>query len=221
MGAIRSVVQNLDPAGEAVAEQKQTIETLAALAESKAEFFELYIRTSLQDAGGPGDLTIPIESVLDSITETHAYSSQSSDAIGTAVTKSLKAFCSGSKEEILSGIGSLISDGLATFLGDSSASDATMKRYYILTEGYSIVRIDLCAWQYNVEAKGIQSVAEKVGAFVAVKSAVDMSKVKLNTFLNVYTRQLDSMRLDSGTVESAIADAKRIHHEFLTTDVTG
>ncbi|MEU0356792.1 hypothetical protein [Streptomyces cyaneofuscatus] len=220
MGAIRSVAQSLDPAGEAVEEQNQTIETLATLAESKAEFFELSIRTSLQDAGGPGDLTVPIESVLDSVTETHAYSSKSADAIGTAVTKSLKAFCSGSQDEILGGVGSLISDGLATFLGDSSASDTTMKRYYILTEGYSIIRIDLCAWQYNVEAKGIQSIVEKVGAFVAVKSAVDMSKVKLNTFLNVYARQLATMPVDNGTVEAAIADAKRIHHEFLTTETT-
>ncbi|WP_331740343.1 hypothetical protein [Streptomyces cyaneofuscatus] len=220
VGAIRSVVQQLDPSSQALEEQQQLVETLARLAESKAEFFELQIRTSMRTAGGSENDTIPVEAVLDSVTETHAYSGKSSANIGDSVTRALKSFCGGSKDEIINGVGTLITDGLSTFLGDASASDTTMQRYYVMAEGFSIVRIDLCAWQFNVDAKGIQGAVEKVGAFVAVKSAVDLSKVRFNTFLNIYARQLESMQLESQALETALEEAKRVFHSFGTEDVT-
>ncbi|MER5469720.1 hypothetical protein ABZX90_34365 [Streptomyces sp. NPDC002935] len=214
MGAIRSVVQQLDPSKPSLDEQKQLIETLAKLAESKAQFFELQISTSLRTAGSPDNQTIPVEAVLGSVTETHAYASKSSAAIGDTVSKALKSFCSGSKEDILTGVGALISDSLATFLGDSSASDTTLQRYYIVPEGFSIVRVDVCAWQLSIESKGIQDLAEKVSAYVAVKSAVDLTKIKFNTFLSVYSLQLEKMQLEREALEAALEEAKKIYREF-------
>lgn len=192
MGQIRSFVQDLDPSKPAEAEMRQHIETLARLAASKAEFFELQVATSLRTAGSEDNQTVPVEAVLNSASETHAYSSKSSGAISDTAVAALRSFCGGTKDDIVTGVGALITNGLATFLGDASASESTLKKYYVMTEGFSVIRVDLMAWQLKIESSGIQNRLEKVSAFVLVKSAVDLQKIRFNTFLNLYQRQLNS-----------------------------
>ncbi|NNB94997.1 hypothetical protein HI113_13940 [Corallococcus exiguus] len=215
MGAIRKVLESFDGSDETVQMQRELVENLAKLAEAKAEFFELQIATNLQTAGSTDNRTVPVEAVLDSATETHALTSESLNAIGDTVSKSLKSFLSGSKDDILKGVGSLISDALTIFLGGGSAGMDTLKRYYVMTEGLSIVRVDLMAWFLNVEAQGLKTKVEKVSAFSVVKSAVDLSRVKFNTFLNLYSSQLTKMNMDNERIEVALAEAEKIYRRFL------
>lgn len=216
MSAIRKVVESFDSSNDIGRTQRELVENLAKLAESKAEFFELDVSTSLRTAGSQDNLTVPVEAVLNSVTQTHAYASDSAGKIGDVVTKALKSFCSGSKDEIITGVGGLISDSLNVFLGSGEASTGVLKEYYVMTEGFSIVRVDLRAWYLNVEAQSIKTKIEKATAFVAVKSAVDLAKVKFNTFLNLYQRQLASMKLDDTQISKALDEAQEIYKKFTT-----
>jgi hypothetical protein len=215
MGAIRKVLESFDGSDETAQMQKELVENLAKLAEAKAEFFELQISTNLLTAGSADNRTVPVEAVLDSATETHALTSGSLKEIGDAVSRSLKSFLSGSKDDILNGVGDLIHDALKVFLGDGSASMDTLKRYYVMTEGLSIVRVDLMAWVLNVEAQSLKTKVEKVSAFSVVKSAVDLSKVKFNTFLNFYSTQLARAKLDDERIGAALSEAHEIYARFL------
>ncbi|WP_069173613.1 hypothetical protein [Streptomyces griseus] len=214
MGAVREVVKNLGPETADKDDQKHLVNALAQLASAKADFFETQIKDALRTAGSPENQTLPVEAVIDWTTETHAYSSKANTAIGDAVGKALKSFCSGSKENILSGVAGLVNDSLSVFLGNAGASDVSMKKYYVLSEGMSIVRLDILAWQLNVEAKGVQTLMEKVSAFVAVKSTVDLNAVKFNTFLNLYAHQLESMKLSDLELGAALDEATKIFNRF-------
>jgi len=214
MGAIRGVIENLDNSNELGKAQRELVENLAKLAESKAEFFELQISSGLRTAGSPDNQTVPVESVLNSETYTHAIASNTPEQIGKAVKSALNSFCSGGKEEILNGVSDLITNTLTTFLGASSASTGTKKQYYVLTEGWSVVRVDLMAWYLNVEAEGIKKQIQKTSAFVVVKSAVDLSQVRFNTFLNIYQSQLATMKLKDNQIETALDEAKKIYEKF-------
>ena len=217
MGAIRKVAESFDGSEETAKTQRELVENLARLAESKAEFFELQISSSLRTAGSPDNQTIPVEAVLNSETYTHAIASVSQEQIGNAVGSALKSFCSGGKEEILDGVGNLITDALTTFLGSGSASTGTKKQYYVLTEGWSVVRVDLMAWYLNVEAESIKKQIQKASAFVVVKSAVDLNQVRFNTFLNIYRSQLATMKLEDNQIDTALDEAKKIYERFHTT----
>jgi hypothetical protein len=114
-------------------------------------------------------------------------------------------------------IGTLITDALTIFLGSGGASTATKKQYYVMTEGWSVVRVDLMAWYLEVEAQSIKNTMQKVSAYVVVKSAVDLSKVRFNTFLNIYRSQLASMKLENTQIDTALDEAKNIYDRFHKT----
>lgn len=214
MGAIRKVVESFDNSAEIGQTQRELVENLAKLSESKAEFFELDIKTKLRTAGSPDNQTVPVEAVLNSATYTHAITSESMGKIGESVKSALKSFCSGSEADILNGVGNLITDALEVFLGSGSASTGTKKEYYVLTEGWSVVRVDLMAWYLNVEAQSIKSKVERASAFVVVKSTVDISQIKFNTFLNIYRTQLASMKLPDDQIETALDKAQQVYDRF-------
>lgn len=214
MSTFRKIVDSIDPSTEELAAQKEAVDKLSKLAESRAEFFELQISTNLRTAGGQDNQTVPVEAILNSTMQTHAFTSNHSGVIGNVVSEALKSFCSGSKSEILTGVGSLISNALTAFLGGGSAQERTLKQYYVMTEGLSIIRVDLMAWSLGVEAKGIRKKVEQASAFVAVKSAVDLAKVKFNTFLALYQNQLSSMGLDQKALHVALAETKEIYRQF-------
>ncbi len=219
MSQIRSIVESFDNTAETGRIQRELVENLAKLAESKAAFFELQISTNLRTAGSPDNQTVPVEAVISSMTQTHAFTSDSAGHIADTVTKALKGFCTGSKDEIINGVGSLITEALTVFLGSGSAETDTLKQYYIMTEGLSIVRVDLMAWYLSVEATGIKEKIQKASAFSATKSAVDITKIKFNTFLNIYQRQLNSMNLNESQIGEALDEAKKIYQKFQTMNL--
>ncbi len=217
MSAIRNIIDSFDASSEAGKTQRELVENLAKLAESKAQFFELDVSTGLRTAGSPDNQTIPVEAVLNSVTQTHAFASDSVGKIGDTVKAALKSFVNGGKTEILDGVGNLITDALTIFLGSATASEGTLKQYYVMTEGYSVVRVDLRAWYLDVEATSIHTKIQKASAFVAVKSTVDLTKIRFNTFLNVYQRQLSSMKLSDDQITTALAEAQKIYKQFHDT----
>ena len=60
MGAIRSLIAGADESDKLATEQNAHLDTLAALADAKAELFREEINQKLLDAGTGTDKTIPI-----------------------------------------------------------------------------------------------------------------------------------------------------------------
>jgi DNA mismatch repair ATPase MutL len=214
MGAIRSVINSFDGSEELAQTQKELITTLANLAETKAQLFETQVRQNLLEAGTKGNQTIPISTIITSTTETHAYTQESAKLIPDAVQSSLTNFVPGGNQDIVKGVGGLISTAVTAFFGEASAGNNTLEKYYIIAEGLSIVRVDLHAWSMDIAAESIKSKLEKVSAFVAVKSAVDVSKVDYNTFLNVYQEQLTTAGIESKVLAEALDEAHKIYQRF-------
>ncbi len=210
MGAIRNTINSLDPSEDVAAGQKELIEALAQLAEAKADFFDLEIQESLQQAG-TANKTVPIEAILDSRKETHAFSSTASTLILDRVTSSIKDFIAGGQDNVINGVANLLSTAITAFMGEGTANSSTLERYYVMTEGYSIVRIDVKCWYQSIIASGISQHVQKVSAFVGVKSAVDLTAVKFNTFLNLYQRQLNSANMAAVDVQSELEKAREIY----------
>ena len=214
MSLVKDVINNFDSSDELAKVQKEAIEALAALGNSKADVYKMEIQESLASAGNGTNLTIPVSAVLSSLSDVRAFSSSESDNIGNVVKNALSSFIKGSSKSIIGGIGSLISDTMSIFLGKSSASTGTTEEYYIAIEGLSIIRIDMKAWYLNVSSSSIKSKMERIAAVVAVKSVVDLAKIDFSTFLNLYQQQLLETGMNKQQLSEALNSAKEIYKDF-------
>lgn len=214
MGAIKGLIDGFDQSAPATAEQQELIQRLADLAQAKAAYFESELKNSLQNAGQGDNHTIPIEAVLNSTTQTHAYSSSKVDKIGDTVTSALKSFCGGSSGSVIDGVGQLLTGALTTFLGEGDSEDGQTREYYVLVENLAVVRVDVLAWYRTVHASSIRTHAEKVSAFVAVKSAVDLSKIGFNSFLAIYGNQLTLGGTPNREVKAELESAREVYEQF-------
>ena len=53
---------------------------------------------------------------------------------------------------------------------------------------------------------------------MAVKSAVDLTKIRFNTFLNLYSGQLKLMKLSDDKIQTYLTEAQSIYQKFITTN---
>jgi len=214
MSVVKDVINSFDSSDELAQVQKEAVEALAALGNSKAEVFKMEIQESLMSAGNGTNLTVPVSAVLRSLVDVRAYSSTESGHIGDVVKNALSSFIKGTSESIIDGLGSLISETLSVFLGSASASTGTIEEYYVATEGLSIVRVDMKAWYLNVSSSSIKQKMERITAVVAVKSVVDLAKIDFSTFLNLYQQQLLESGMDRQQLKDALQEAKDIYNDF-------
>lgn len=220
MGKIKSFIDGLDNKKQEYNDQKELIEALAQLAEAKAESFALEIEKYIAEANSEFNKSLPIESWIDTTKETHAISVDGASDLIKKVTDGIKKFVQPSSSDadratnIIDGIGSLLGEAVQAFLGEGSASDDKLERMVVYLSGFGVERLDFKVWKREITGSGIQSQMSKVTAFVGVRSAVDMTKIKLNTFLILYGKQLKAMGYDDSKYEEAIAAAKYILSEF-------
>ncbi|MGB5025061.1 MAG: hypothetical protein WBO44_06915 [Saprospiraceae bacterium] len=218
MAFIRDVIKSFDASDELGKVQREAVEALAELGLSKAKNFELEITEKLQNAGSGSNLTIPVTAVIRSLSDVRAYSASSAQYIGETVKKALKSFIKGTSEDIIGGVGEIMSGVISVFLGESAASSGEVSEYYVTTEGLSIVRIDMKAWYLNVSSKSIFEKMERVTAVVAVKSVVDLKKLDFATFLNLYQDMLNQTKLTTEQIKLALEQAKLIYKDFNEID---
>ncbi|MFY1699316.1 MULTISPECIES: hypothetical protein [unclassified Solwaraspora] len=219
MGAIRAAANRIVGNDDEVAKERALLDALASLAEEKGRAMTQQILADLRTAGTAENRTVPIESILAIAEQHHAYAKEGLDAnISENVSSALRGFCSGSADSIINGVTSLISTALSAFLGAGEASEDSLHQYYLLTEGMSIIRIDLRSWRRKIAVAGLKSNVESVSAFSAVKSTVDLSKVHLNTFLYMYERQLAAV-FDTNSMPfiQQIETTKQIYMKFAET----
>jgi hypothetical protein len=216
MGSIRAAANQIVANDDKLAREKALLDALAALAEEKGRSMTQQIMADLRTAGTAENRTVPIEAIIAVAEEHHAYAmDRLNTTIAQNVSAALKGFCSGSSDQIIDGVTSLISTALGAFLGQGEASEDSLHDYYLLTEGMSIIRVDLRSWRRKISVDGIVQNLEAVSAFSAVKSTVDLSKIRLNTFLHMYEKQL-AVVFDTGSMPfiEQIETAKQIYMKF-------
>jgi hypothetical protein len=214
MASIGNIIKQFDGSDELAQTQREVVESLSKLGEAKADFFDLTLKEDLRTAGQSGNATVPISSILASTRQVRAYSSLDAGHIADEIKTALAGFVQGTPEGVLDGVGQLMTSALTVFLGQASASTGTVSDYYVLTAGLSVLRVDLKAWYLNVTAKSIYEKMERVSAFVAIKSVVDLSKLDFSTFLFLYQQQLYNGKVPDKDIKEAMTIAKEIYKEF-------
>lgn len=217
MSAIHEMAKQLDAADDVKAEQEAHIQTLTVLAQAKVDLFMSEIKQDLLNAGTGTDQTVPIKKILDATQQTHAYSSSSASAISTTVNAAVADFVQGDKKSILDGVGALISSSVTALFGEGDADEQTMSKYYVLTEGQSIIRLDVRGWSRQVTGTALSKKVDKVSAFAATKSSADVTHLDYNTFLDLYQPLLFANTTDPLTedqIEAEMNETKKIFDAF-------
>lgn len=216
MSAIKAAIKSFDTADEKFEEQLEAVRALETLGAAKAEIFVRDIQTSLLTAGEEkSNKTVPVTFVVGSRKEIRAFSSSEAGNIGRVVNDSLASFLSGKKENIVNGIGNLVSNAMNIFLGEGEASSDTIEMYYVATDGLSPVRVDIKSWFQCVQAKSITSRMERVVTVVATKSVIDVNRIDLGTFLYLYQGQFDVNTMTQKELSDAIDAAADIYNKFV------
>ena len=129
----------------------------------------------------------------------------------------MKNFIDGGSENVVNGIGELLTGGLNAILGSGTGTQSEMHSYFIVVEAFSIVRFDITAWQRRIEVTGFTSKIENAMTLTAVKSSVDVDKITFNTFLQAYNAQLKKMKFDEHELIEFIKQSKKVF-ELLRDD---
>jgi len=219
MAVLKNAIKSFDPAPDKKNEIEQVLNLLFELAESKTENFKKEIAQSLRTAGTEENPTVPITQVLRYQSDTRAYTSEDSTKILTEATTAIKGFVSGGSENIINGIGSLLSTGVNALLGSGFGIQAEREDYFVAVEGLSIIRVDVKSWIRKVEVQGISKRIESIFAFVAAKSSVNVDKISFNTFLQAYMYQLERVKLPQAELIAEINNAKEVYNLLKTSDV--
>lgn len=219
MGAIKSFIDGLDNSKAEYNDQKELIEALAQLADAKADSFALEIEKYIAEADSDFNKSLPVESWIDTRKETHAISTDGASDLVKRVTDGIKKFVQPSSDQdkatnIIDGVGDMLGTAVDAFLGAGSASDDKLERMVVYLSGFGVERLDFKVWKREITGSGIKTKVSKVTAFVGVRSAVDLSKIKLNTFLILYGKQLKAMGYDDSKLGEAIDAAKNILGKF-------
>lgn len=193
MAILKNAINALDPAPDKKSQITLLLALLSELCEQKVVQFTETIETELRTAGTIENKTIPVTEILAKHKEYRAYVKQDAGKIATEVSSAIKKFIAGSSGEIVDGISSLVTTGIEAIIGAGSGTQQEMSSYYIVVQGYGILRFDIRVWCRQIEATGITTQIETALAIVAYKSSVDVKKITLNTFLIAYQEQLSKI----------------------------
>jgi|GEM_PF-192888 len=210
MSVLKNAIKAVDPTPDKKKELTLAVNLLFELAEQKKDLQEEELKQLLRTAGTPENPTIPITNTLATHSETRAYVTANAGTLVDTVTGAVKKFIDGGAENIVNGIGELITGGLEAILGAGSGTQTEMHSYYIIVEGLSIVRFDIMAWQRKIEATGITSEIENAMTLTAVKSSIDVDKITFNTFLQAYKTQLEKLNFSDEELLDFIKKSKEV-----------
>jgi len=214
MGAIKNVINSIDNSNEIGQAQKELLESLNQTAIAKAESFKYQIEESLRTSGTSSNARVPISSIVKDSYVIRSFISSEITNISSETNNILTKFSEGTAQSIIQGVGSVIGTALGRFLGESTAETLMFEDYYVYTDQYSVLRIDLKAWYQNIKIQSLRDKVEKVTAIVYTKSVVDLTKIDFSTLLYFYQNQLRKSSMDSEEISDALELAKKIYKEF-------
>lgn len=221
MGAIRNAIKSFDGTAEAKQEMETQLDNMTALANAKADYFDLALRQELANAGSGSSKDIPVSFIIGSTRQTHAYATSSMDAIATTITEAIGDFIRGGNENVLKGVGSLMTKGIQTLFASKEGGENENHFLSVFAEGRALVRLDLKAWKRYTNIKSISNSAEQISAFVMVKSTIDASALDYNTFIQLYQNNLfeKATGFTSQEIEQQLDDIQQIYQRFKENQV--
>ncbi|HEX4917383.1 MAG TPA: hypothetical protein VFV43_05755 [Limnobacter sp.] len=223
MATIRDLIKDNDDVRNLTEDARKHLDALMALAETKGELFRERITTSIMNAGVGSDKTIPITQILDSSMEVRAYRKQSGDKLKESIKSSVSNFVAGGKENIINGVTGLLSTAIDALFGSSEAGGVEFQKYYVLTEGLSIIRLDVWGWAQKIEATSLTSIAEQISVFTYYKSAVDVRHLDFNAFLSLYQNVMlhEDAAMSSKDIEKELDEVGEVFDLFKKHEVAG
>lgn len=212
MSTIREAINKCDASNEMEAVIKEQLETLIELAEYNTELQLSKITNSLKDGKISDDLYVPISKIVEQYTDARAVTTESNaDIVGNIKTAISKFFHPG-KEEILDGVSDIIGTAFDALMGSGEGMEFQKTIYIVAVEYPSVVRMDVAAWVRNTRAQGIRDKCKSAIAVVAVKSAVDITKLDFATFVSVYAPLLSKCySSDLKNVDELLDSAENIY----------
>ncbi|HEY2527072.1 MAG TPA: hypothetical protein VGJ20_03835 [Xanthobacteraceae bacterium] len=212
MGAIADAINAFDKSKAEQEDIKAQLDILTELANTKLDLAKERIERELLTAGSEMTKTIPVSTVREKTSETHAYASSSANKITDTIKESVTSFIKGGADNIVNGICDLLSKGITAFLGAGEGSDDTYERMFIANEGeLSLVRFDLWCWKRQALGKGIKEKLQCVSAFAGVRSIINFEKLDFPTFVNLYQQQLVNSGLPKNDMMAALKRAREIY----------
>ncbi|HEY0988161.1 MAG TPA: hypothetical protein VGD80_13950 [Kofleriaceae bacterium] len=217
MSILKNAIQALDPTPDKTKELSLALNLLFELAEQKKNLQEEWLKQQIRTAGTPENPSIPITNTLAWLSETRAYVKSDAGTLVNTVTGAIKKFIDGGTENVMNGVGELITGGLNAILGSGTGAQSEMHSYFIVVEAMSIIRFDITAWQRRIDVAGITAKIENAMTLTAVKSSVDVDKISFNTFLQAYKSQLAKMKFGDTELIDFIKKSKEVFELLQST----
>lgn len=208
--------------------QKETLNLLFQLATAQGEKFERTISESIRTAGTSENAKLPIESVIATEREIYVMDSVDSSKIKETVKSIVGVIAKDSNEDTASSeskagakpgakegakkdsIADMVGNVVSGLLGASSGSNSERTKYLVYTENMCVMRLDVHVWIWEIEASSLlRKSMQRIVVLSLFKSAVDVSKLKLNTFLSLYGNQLSAQN-----ASAQLEDAKKVFVQF-------
>ena len=193
MSVFKQVIDSFDGSSELAQAEREALQALEVLGETKKDLFISEIMKLLIDAGTGTNKTVPISSIYRSGGFARAFSSASADDIPKVVEESIGGFIEGGSDNILKGIFDIITRTLQVFLGSSSGESMSKSDYFVYATDFFIYRVDLMAWSRSVTAVSLRKRIEQATAYAFCMSLVDVEKISWPDFVGIYSLQLQQM----------------------------
>lgn len=130
----------------------------------------------------------------------------------------ISAISPGVEENRKTSIATLITNLVSGFLGSSEGSENAEEHYVVYAEGNALIRLDVHLWEQRITSSGLtQNDMSSLLVMTYCKSAINVQKIKLNTFIALYQHQLAQTSTPMDLKE--IARIKEIFEIFHDKDV--
>lgn len=217
MGAIKNAIKSFDGAEEAKKELEVQLDNMTALANAKADYFELILQRDLVNAGqGSDGKNIPVNYIIQFAKQTHAYSSSSAESIAGTVTDAINGFIKGGNKNVMKGVGSLMTKAVQSLFASKEGGEKQSVFKSVFAEGRALVRLDLMAWKRFTNVESISKSAEQISAFVMCKSTINAENLDYNTFIQLYQGNLyeEASGFSAEEVSKQLDEIEKIYKKF-------
>ncbi|MCG3266665.1 hypothetical protein [Yoonia sp. I 8.24] len=203
MAVFSSVIDTIDGSSDLAQAEREALDALNGLAETKKDLFASDIKLLLLDAGTGPDQSIPISSIIASEGQALAYSSDNAGSIPDVIDETISSFLDGHVDDVIAGIFNALSKALQTFLGAAEGRESQIDRYYVYATEFAIYRVDFMAWAYSISAESLKTKIQQATAFGYVRSIVDIDEITWVDFSGIYGTQLEDIDLDQEQINAA------------------
>lgn len=214
MGAIVESIKNALGNESAIKQAEEQINAMSELAEAKADLYEKTIKEELINAGTGTNMDIPIKRIIRSSRETKAYSKDSADKVPGTVTDSINDFIAGGSDNVMKGVGKLLTSLVTALFNNTSSSQVQKSLYTVLSEGNSIIRLDVKGWKRSIKIEGLTDSNRLISAFVIFKSTVNVQSLDFNTFSALFQQNLHFKGDDKLTEKEIAKEMEAIEETF-------